>query len=481
MSTCPACKNTYPPSERFCALDGTELLPDQSNTVDTNLGALIGNYRLLEKLGEGGMGTVYRAEHPGLGRQAAVKLLRPEYAKDTEIILRFFDEARAVNKIRHKHILDVFDLGRTPDGVAYLIAELLVGEDLERRLRREKALPIPRICSILAQVCEALQAAHGAGIIHRDLKPENVFLCEQDGQKDFVKIVDFGIAKLIEGENQNKTKTGLVMGTPHYMSPEQATGKKQIDGRADLYSLGIILYECLTGQTPFRGDTMAGIVMQHILEKATPPRKAAPERDIPAELDALTMKLLEKDPTQRYQSAAEVRDILLRHTGHAPTPAPNLPSAPTPTQLPQKSPQSFTQTLSQKIVPLVEAARVRAKQLDPKTRLLGAGIAIGLGVAAIFYMLFSGTPSENPAQMADSPLFAPRSTLPKECDALFKMACDCEAVRVSNCDPIQNSIKDIEKKLKQKNTPQSEIDANLRESCKETARKLEPVRKKFCE
>ena len=480
MSICPVCKKQYPPAERFCALDGTELLLDSSQTTDPKLGMLIGNYRLLEKLGEGGMGTVYRAEHPGLGRFAAVKLLRAEYAQDTEIVLRFFDEARAVNKIRHKHILDVFDLGRTPEGVAYLIAELLLGEDLDHRLKRKKSLPIEEVCSILSQTCDALQAAHSAGIVHRDLKPENIFLCERDGDSDFVKVVDFGIAKLLEPGTDGlaRTKTGIVMGTPHYMSPEQATGKKQLDGRADLYSLGIILYECLSGQTPFSGDTMAGVVMQHVLEKPPPLKKVALNRDIPEALSELTMRLLEKDPAQRPANAAEVKAVLQRFSKNPQTVTPVLLSTPTP------APSPAWAGALEKVTALYHLGLDKFRGLDPAHRLIGVGVGIGLCTAALLYLLVSGpTPTTAPS-IQESPLFQARTTdpnLPAACNELFEKACDCEAVRVSNCERVQSSIRDFEAQLKAKKTPAKELGAQLERSCKETMQNLEPIRKKFCQ
>jgi eukaryotic-like serine/threonine-protein kinase len=480
MSICPVCKKKYPPAERFCAQDGTELLLDSTQTPDPKIGLLIGNYRLLEKLGEGGMGTVYRAEHPGLGRFAAVKLLRAEYAQDTEIVLRFFDEARAVNKIRHKHIVDVFDLGRTPEGVAYLIAELLIGEDLDRRLKREKILPIEDICSILCQTCDALQAAHSAGIIHRDLKPENLFLCEHEGNPEFVKVVDFGIAKLLEPGTDGlaRTKTGIVLGTPHYMSPEQATGKKQLDGRADLYSLGIILYECLSGQTPFRGDTMAGVVMQHVLEKPPPLKKMALNRDIPEALIDLTMRLLEKDPAQRPANAAEVKVVLQKFSKEPQSTTPVLLSVPKPTS------DVAWAGLVERVAELYRFVLQKVQGLEPSHRLLGVGVGIGFGTAIFLYLLASNPPKPTASSIQESPLFqakASDSNLPQTCNDLFAKACDCEAVRVSNCERVQSSIKNFEAQLKAKKTPSKEIEAQLERSCKETMQNLEPIRKQFCD
>jgi serine/threonine protein kinase len=475
MSICPICKKQYPPAERFCAQDGTELLLDSSQATDPKIGLLVGNYRLLEKLGEGGMGTVYRAEHPGLGRFAAVKLLRAEYAQDTEIVLRFFDEARAVNKIHHKHILDVFDLGRTTEGVAYLIAELLLGEDLDHRLKRRKSLPIEEVCSILCQTCDALQAAHSAGVVHRDLKPENLFLCKHEGVDDFVKVVDFGIAKLLETGKDGlaRTKTGIVMGTPHYISPEQATGKKQLDGRADLYSLGVILYECLSGQPPFSGDTMAGVVMQHVLEKPPPLKTVALNRDIPEELIALTMRLLEKDPALRPANAAEVKAVLQKFSKTSPTPILLATPQPTPSML---------AGVGKKFTELYHLALQRVQSLDPKHRLIGVGVGIGLGSAVLLF-LASGSSKTTTAALQESPLFQAKTSnpnLPKTCNELFEKACNCEAVRVSNCQRVQDSINDFEAQLKAKKTPPKEIESQLERSCKETMQNLEPIRKQFC-
>jgi serine/threonine protein kinase len=478
MSICPVCKKQYPPAERFCAQDGVELLPDPNLAPDPKIGLLIGNYRLLEKLGEGGMGTVYRAEHPGLGRFAAVKLLRAEYAQDTDIVLRFFDEARAVNKIRHKNILDVFDLGRTPEGIAYLIAELLTGEDLDARLKKNKNLPIDEICSILAQTCDALQAAHSAGIVHRDLKPENIFLCKDGDQEDVVRVVDFGIAKLLEPGKDGlaRTKTGIVMGTPHYMSPEQATGNKQLDGRADLYSLGIILYECLSGQTPFSGDTMAGVVMQHVLEKPPPLKKVA-TREIPSDLIDLTMRLLEKDPNQRPANAVEVKAVLQRFSK-----TPQSAISTSPVLLATPKPMGASGGIGEMVTSVVLSARQKFQSLEPAHRLVGVGVAIGLATALLLYLMVSGSSGTTAAlPVKDSPLFQAKAALPDACNELFVKACDCEAVRAKNCDRIQESIKGFEAQLKAKKTPKKEIDVQLEASCKETIKTLEPVRKQYCD
>src|SRR5262249_46856431 len=214
-----------------------------------------GNYRVVAKLGEGGMGAVYLAEHPLIGKKVALKVLREDNAEAAE---RFFNEARAVNAIGHPNIVDILDYGVVGSSV-YLIMELLVGESLGALLAREAPLPVERALPIAVQIADALAACHAKGVIHRDLKPDNVFLLAGDR----VKLLDFGIAKLTSGQRR-ETGKGMVIGTPAYMSPEQCEGRRDIDARADIYALGILTYEMLTGTVPFSGDGYGDVLNQHI-------------------------------------------------------------------------------------------------------------------------------------------------------------------------------------------------------------------------
>src|SRR5687767_12557765 len=218
MPTCAVCKSDFPPGEKFCPNDGSELKDPSSQ--DPKLGMAIGNYRITEKLGEGGMGAVYKAVHPGIGSAVAVKFLHPECAARPEILSRFFDEARAANKIRHPNIIEITDFGTLPDQSGYMVMELLEGRDLKKYLaERGGSLSPDEVKRFFVPVCSALAAAHKAGIVHRDLKPENIFLAREAGG-EVIKLVDFGIAKL-QGDGEgglSKTKTGMLMGTPAYMS-----------------------------------------------------------------------------------------------------------------------------------------------------------------------------------------------------------------------------------------------------------------------
>jgi eukaryotic-like serine/threonine-protein kinase len=281
-----------------------------------DVGQVIGNYRITAKLGEGGMGVVYLGEHPVIGKKVAMKAIHPELARNPEVVSRFVMEAKAVNQIGHEHIVDIGDFGNTPTGDFYFIMEYLQGESLADRLKREILLSQGRALAIAAQVADALGASHDQGIIHRDLKPENIFLITRHGNPDFVKVLDFGLAKLTQTEEKvtHKTRAGSVMGTPYYMSPEQGEGKVQIDYRADVYSLGIILFEMLTGKVPFGGDGYGEIIVKHITHRAPSARKINPA--ISAAVETVLFQALAKDRAERFQTMGEFRDALLDPEGY---------------------------------------------------------------------------------------------------------------------------------------------------------------------
>jgi hypothetical protein len=267
----------------------------------------VGQYRLSQKIGEGGMGVVYVAEHTLLGRLAAVKLLLPALSQNREIVARFFNEARAATAIRHPGIVEVYDFGYSPDGSAYIVMEYLQGESLAARARRGR-ISYRSALAITRQIAGALAAAHGKGIVHRDLKPDNVFLvpdAEVPGGER-IKLLDFGIAKLAADPSQSMqqlTQTGAVMGTPTYMSPEQCRGVS-VDARSDLYSLGCMLFELCTGRPPFVGEGFGDVLAAHI--HLPPPSVVSIAPDVPAPLDLLVRRLLAKDPAQRLGSAEEI-------------------------------------------------------------------------------------------------------------------------------------------------------------------------------
>lgn len=268
------------------------------------LGKTLGSYKLHKILGDGGMGTVYLAEHVKLERKVALKMLHPNLAGNPDAVRRFFDEARAVNKIFHEHIVEITDFVENQGGDNYFIMELLRGAPLSETLELEGvgALQLSRAIGIGVQICSALVAAHDAGIVHRDLKPENIFLSERGGQKDYVKLLDFGIAKLLDiedGPELQKTAAGVIMGTPEYMSPEQARGR-EVHKSTDVYSFGVILYELCVGRKPFEEEDFGGYVMAHTTIPPTAPSKASRSlQRIPKPLEALIVQCLAKEPADR--------------------------------------------------------------------------------------------------------------------------------------------------------------------------------------
>jgi len=235
---------------------------------------LVERYHLLDQLGAGGMGTVYLAEHVTIGKRLAIKVLSREFAHKKELVERFLQEARAASMIAHENVVEITDFGRTPDESVFFVMEHLSGEDLSATIAREGPLPWSRVKPIALQICMALEAAHAKGVIHRDMKPENCFRIARSSNQDFIKVLDFGIAKIsnedVTGANKGLTKTGMIFGTPEYMSPEQAQGMR-VDHRADIYAVGVILYECLTGKTPFTSDTFMGVLTQHMFEAPKAP------------------------------------------------------------------------------------------------------------------------------------------------------------------------------------------------------------------
>ncbi len=269
------------------------------------IGATIGNYRVVAKLGEGGMGIVYLAEHPLIGKRVALKVLHEEHGRNPEIIKRFFNEARAVNEIGHPNIVDILDYGVVHGpyggGFVYFIMEYLVGEPLSRLLLREAPLAPDRALAIAGQVAEALAAAHQKGIVHRDLKPDNIYICA--GER--VKVLDFGIAKLTHMDGASvQTRTGVVLGTPAYMSPEQCEGRRDLDARTDIYALGILLYEMMTGRVPFYGDGYGDVMVQHLTKR--PVRPSTLRGIIPPAVEAVVMRALEKRRDDRFAGMDEL-------------------------------------------------------------------------------------------------------------------------------------------------------------------------------
>lgn len=304
---CPQCGVEYDTASRFCPNDGTPLRP--KGNADPFVGRVLAErYHMLKRLGEGGMGKVYLAEHVKMNRQCAVKVMNSALLNDSESAQRFAREASNAARIIHPNVAAVFDYGET-DGVVYLVMEYVEGEPLTRLLEREKSLSPARSVDIAHQVAEALVAAHELGIVHRDLKPDNIIIAPGKNGHDIAKVVDFGIAKAIEeAPAESLTRTGLVIGTPEYMSPEQLLGDP-VDTRSDIYSLGCILYQMLTGRRSFDETTREQMIKRRLTEKAPHPRDLVP--DLPKTLDLIVVRLLARAPQDRYATVAEVRDLLI--------------------------------------------------------------------------------------------------------------------------------------------------------------------------
>ncbi len=311
---CPKCESHYSGDALFCPFDGEPLAtaPDWDPGSDPLLGCrLTGRFEVESVIAEGGMGTVYRVRHMTLDSVFAMKVLRRDLARDEVVAARLVDEARATAAIGHPNIVAVTDFGEInsailpdlgPLKLPYFIMELIGGDSLLGLIRKQGPLSLSRTANLMLQVASALEAAHNAGVIHRDLKPENIRV-SMDGSTEVAKVLDFGVAKVIG--SSRKTQKGMVFGTPHYMSPEQGQGHV-VDQRTDIYALGVIIYECLTGKVPFAADTFMGVVTKHMFARPEPLSVARPEvGDSP--LEPVMMRCLEKEPQARYQSMAELK------------------------------------------------------------------------------------------------------------------------------------------------------------------------------
>ncbi len=331
MKVCPRCYTRFPDGERFCLHDSAVLVEEDDIA---RLGTSIGNYRLDRILGRGGMGTVYAGEHVYIKKGVAVKVLHAQFAKYQEAIHRFLREARAATSINHANIVDVTDFGILADGPVYFVMEYLEGKSLEDLIEKEGAVELHRALNVANQIALALEAAHAVGVIHRDLKPDNIMLLKKPGRRDlvrmapdqtwitereesydFVKVLDFGIAKvMIQDELMAETVQGAVFGTPEYMSPEAARGE-DVDHRADVYSLGVILFDMLCGRPPFEAPQSSEVLSMHIHQQPPSPREFAPHREITQMAEDLILKAMQKDPGKRYQNMSEFRRDLANAYG----------------------------------------------------------------------------------------------------------------------------------------------------------------------
>ncbi len=329
---------------------------------DALLGSTLGGrYEILRRIGEGGMGAVYEARHTVIGRKVAVKVLLERLLEKRELVRRLLQEARMASSIGHENIVDVLDFGSTDDGRAFVAMEYLEGESLAALLNREAPLPVARALAIARQVTSALGAAHAKGIVHRDIKPENVFIIQR-GENDFVKVVDFGVSKAVRSAEEGMdslrlTRTGTLLGTPLYMSPEQARGDDDVDARTDVWAVGILLYECLTGDVPFRANNYLRVIAQVLGTEIVSPSALRPELDIPPSVDALVMRALARDREQRFADMASLeREIVALQTG-------------TPIHVAPHFGQEYSQII---------AGRPRWYLGIAAVMLLGAGLAVSL-------------------------------------------------------------------------------------------------------
>lgn len=323
---CPECGQQYSFDSVFCPFDGSKL--DEAKSSDPVGDPLIGKtidgrYKIERVLGEGGMGTVYEVRHTTLARSFAMKVLRRDLAEEGELAARFIQEAKATAAVRHPHVVSISDFGRLEDARPYFVMELLEGHTLSQLIKAGGPIPVARGARIVAKVSRGLSAAHASGVVHRDLKPENIVLLDaqaaasgagedhalgKKGSDEDVRVVDFGAAMLAGATRL--TKAGIVFGTPHYMSPEQAAGNP-VDHRADIYSLGVIMYEMFTGKVPFEGDTYMGVLTQHLYVRPVPPSKVLPASTLGA-LEAVILRALEKRPEERHQSMDELEEAVSR-------------------------------------------------------------------------------------------------------------------------------------------------------------------------
>ncbi|HVY25530.1 MAG TPA: protein kinase [Polyangiaceae bacterium] len=346
---------------------------------------MAGEYRLLRKLGEGGFGAVYEAEHPLLKRKAAVKVLHRVADRDSDAVQRFISEAQAVNQIRNRHIIDVFSFGKLNDGRHFYVMDLLDGEPLDRWLKRQGRLDASTALQLLTPIAGALDLAHAAGIVHRDLKPQNIFLAWDSSGDTVPKLLDFGMAKLL-GDSTVHTVSGTPIGTPLYMSPEQARGER-VDRRSDVYALGVLAFEMLTGQLPFVGDTTVAVLMAHIIQAAPHASEVAP---LPEQLDAPLLRMLDKDPEKRPASAGEAIAALRQAALDAGLelsdaalrlPKPEFPVASDPPR--SGEPDTLLDDMSPTARDAVQAASAgtRARPLWPfAIGLIGLGAVLGFAV-----------------------------------------------------------------------------------------------------
>ena len=333
---CPACSQLFAETAVFCPNDGKRLVDDEESP-DKFVGLVLdAKYQVERLIGKGGMGNVYEAKHLHMGLPVAVKILHPHLVTDSTAVERFRREARSARTVNHPNAISIMDFGVTSDNVLYLVMELINGISLQEVLKKETTIESSRAVRIMRQVCLAVDVAHQKSIIHRDLKPDNILILDYGKDTEKVKVIDFSIAKMKEsGKDPNLTSAGVVVGTPQYISPEQAQGL-ELDNRSDIYSMGIILYQMLTGNVPFTGKTSAMLLMQHIQAKPKSPREIKPE--IPIRLEQSVLRSLSKQAKDRQQSAAVLAQELEEALSNAPIEVPEIKQIPLKEEPKQEKP-----------------------------------------------------------------------------------------------------------------------------------------------
>ena len=374
------------------------------------VGMKIGNYNIIKQLGEGGMGAVYLGEHPLIGKKVAVKVLHDQLAQKKDIVQRFFTEAKAVNDIHHENIVDIVDFGQMKDDhgkeVVYFIMELLEGDSLSARLKKGLLSPQQAV-HITVQCAGALAMSHSHHIVHRDIKPDNIYLVRRGNDEHFCKLLDFGIAKLTGDDTQantGMTRAGSVIGTPSYMSPEQCDGKGNIDHRADIYSLGIVLYEMLAGQVPFPGEGFGEVLVAQLTQVPTPPSQINP--NVPAVLEQIVMRCLEKQKDLRFQTMDELRDALMNTDAYVPPRAPTgLMAIIDPGAIPALGSPTGQRPTTLSGAAAEASSRPPAKK-SPVALIAGLSglIVVGGVVAAVMARSANNPPPVQPAQIAPPPV-----------------------------------------------------------------------------
>jgi serine/threonine-protein kinase len=388
MKICHTCQQTYSDGVEFCPRDGAHLTAQATETEAQLAGQLSRRFRIVRRLGAGAMGTVFLAEQIGVGnRPVALKVLNRKLLDDPEFLLRFQNEAASTGRIHHPNVVTIHESGQADDGTPYIAMEFLEGESLRQALARRGALPVTEVAEILQQAARGLNAAHKLGIIHRDLKPDNIFLTRGDEGETIVKVVDFGIAKL--RESATHTQTGMVLGTPAYMSFEQASGMRsdELDARSDIYSLGVVTYEMLTGRAPFHSDTPVGYLRMHMQEDPPPFRAVKPDLPALPQLESVVMKALNKDRDQRYGSVLEFAHEL------------NSAALPSPTA------ESAVRVPPTRIVPPPALAKPQlpvVTENPSRVKFVVRGLVL-LGVIAAGLWYFSRSAEQPPAHVTSPP------------------------------------------------------------------------------